>query len=103
MKIKNIFSRTLIASIVLLSALTSVQMVQAKGGGNLPRVRGIVQSRPAGKIGTWVVGGKTFIAKSSTQLDVAEGPLKVGACAKVRYSGANIAVEIDSEPASDCR
>ena len=102
MKIKNTLSRTLIASVVLLSALTSVQMVYAKGGGRQHRVLGILQSRPAGKVGNWVVGGTTFVATSRTHLDREEGPLAVGTCVKVRFSGTNTAVEIDSEPASDC-
>ena len=67
--------------------------------------RGIVNSRPVGKIGTWVVGGRAFVANIGTQIDEVEGALVVGACAKVRYGssgGVDIAGEIDSEPPSDC-
>ena len=75
----------------------------AKGGGGQPRHRGFVTARPAGKVGTWVIGGKSFRAVASTQLDQLEGKLTRGRCAKVKYrAGTNIAIEIDSEPASDC-
>lgn len=48
-----------------------------------------------------MIGGRSFTATRSTQLDTVEGPLRVDACAKVRYNGSR-AIEIDSEPASDC-
>lgn len=84
-------------------ALATPGLAFAKGGGNQPRHTGFVQSRPAGKVGTWVVGGNSFRATASTQLDQLEGQLRVGTCAKVKYrAGTNIAIEIDSEPASDC-
>ncbi len=92
----------LVALLAGTAIFSSTQMSFAKGGG-LPRIQGIVQSRPAGKVGTWVIGGRTFTATRATRLDTLEGPLSVGTCAKVRYRGANLAVEIDSEPASDCR
>lgn len=92
---------TLAALLAGAAIFSSTQLSLAKGGG-LPRVKGIVQARPAGKVGTWVIGGRSFTATRATRLDTLEGPLSVGACAKVRYRGANIAVEIDSEPATDC-
>lgn len=91
----------LVALLAGTAIFTSAQVSFAKGGG-LPRVKGIVQSRPAGKVGTWVIGGRTFVATRATRLDTLEGPLSVGACAKVRFRGTNTAIEIDSEPASDC-
>ncbi|MDW8317044.1 MAG: DUF5666 domain-containing protein [Anaerolineae bacterium] len=74
--------------------------------GDLPTWRGWVQARPTGThIGAWVVGGRTFQADADTELDQEEGPLVVGACAKVKYqtvNGVDRAVEIDSEPPADC-
>ncbi len=67
--------------------------------------RGLVTSRPTGNTGTWVVGGRSFVADGTTEFDVTEGALNVGACAKVRYvssGGMDVAAEIDSEPAQDC-
>jgi hypothetical protein len=87
--------------------VASPQTALAKGGGDTPRHQGLVQSKPAARVvGTWVVGGKTFRATAGTEIDQAEGKLVVGACAKVKYqvvNGQNRALEIDSEPARDCR
>lgn len=99
---KQILIRGAIATLMTGSVLLSATGISfAKGGVKLPRLTGIISSRPAGKVGTWVIGGRSFTATRSTQLDTVEGPLSVGACAKVRYSGSR-AIEIDSEPASDC-
>ncbi|WP_219884511.1 DUF5666 domain-containing protein [Merismopedia glauca] len=95
-----------LATSVALALPFAVNSAFAKGGGNLPRIKGIVSSRPAGNIGTWVVGGQRFTANRATQFDTVEGPLRVGSCAKVRYvvSGSiKVAQEIDSEPITDCR
>lgn len=62
---------------------------------------GFIQSRPSRTAGTWVIGGRSFTASSSTYLDPDDGPLSVGACASVDYEGSR-ALEIESEPASDC-
>ncbi|MBK8050597.1 MAG: hypothetical protein IPK16_27925 [Anaerolineales bacterium] len=102
--------RTVAMSLVFMAMITpsivAPQIASAKGG-NLPRHRGWVEVKPAsGKVGTWTVGGKTFVATKATQLDQAEGALTVGACAKVKFkvvNGQNQAVEIDSEPAADCK
>jgi hypothetical protein len=92
---------------MLAPLVASPQPAYAKGGGDTPRHQGLVQSRPAsGFVGTWVIGGKTFKATASTEIDQAEGKLVVGACAKVKYqvvNGQNRALELDSEPARDCR
>jgi hypothetical protein len=65
-----------------LSLLVTPLVAQAKAGDIV--YRGIVTARPSGKIGTWVVGGRSFRATAATQLDIVDGPLKVGACAKVK-------------------
>jgi hypothetical protein len=67
--------------------------------------RGVLNTRPDGLVGTWVIGGRAFIANEATELDVVEGALESGACVKVRFvmSGeVSTAQEIDSEPAGDC-
>lgn len=91
----------MLAAFVLMAALPA----QAKDDPPTQIHRGIINSRPAGNIGTWVIGGRAFVANASTEFDTEEGPLVVGACAKVRYfatSGGDIADEIDSEPPQDC-
>ena len=102
--------RTVVMSLAFLAMLTpflaAPQATYAKGS-DTARVRGWVQARPAnGTAGTWTIGGKTFTATAGTQIIQDAGPLQVGACAKVKYqvvNGRNQAVEIDSEPAADCK
>jgi hypothetical protein len=67
---------------------------------------GLVQNMPSpGFIGDWVIGGITYRATAGTEFKQRSGPLGVGACAKVHYTGAGApfaAREIESRPASDC-
>jgi hypothetical protein len=95
--------------LLLLPALAATILIAPAPGeakrGRAPEVRGIVTARPEGRAGEWVVAGQSFVASERTELDTREGPLAVGACAKVRYAeveGRAVALEIDSEPASDC-
>ncbi len=97
----------IVVSMLMLAAAVMMAMVPAQAKDDPPMQihRGIINSRPASNTGTWVVGGRAFVANTSTEFDTAEGPLVVGACAKVRYytsGGADIADEIDSEPPQDC-
>jgi hypothetical protein len=63
---------------------------------------GKVESRPPGKTGRWVIGGRTFEVTARTEIDEEEGPLAVGACASVEYGADGVVRELDSEPARDC-
>lgn len=87
------------------AALLSAIPAEAKDDPPKQVHRGIINSRPAGNVGTWVVGGRAFVANAGTEFDTDEGPLVVGACAKVHYlssGGVDVAHEIDSEPPHDC-
>jgi hypothetical protein len=89
----------------IVAVLAAAPALGKRGRDGRAEVRGIVASRPEGRSGEWVVGGRAFVADSRTELDTSEGPLAVGACAKVRYvraDGTDVAIEIDSEPARDC-
>ncbi len=78
------------------------------GGGqpaDLLQLRGAITVIPDGGTGEWVIGGQTFTADASTELDVEDGPLVVDGCAEVKYEDTGSALyahEIDSEPAGDC-
>lgn len=67
---------------------------------------GLVQSMPSpGFVGDWVIGNVTYKAAAGTEFKQRSGPLGVGACTKVHYSGSSLpfgAREIESRPASDC-
>ncbi len=58
-----------------------------------------------GFVGAWVIGGVTYNATAATSFKQLAGPLAVGICAKVHYSGSASpfsAREIESEPTADC-
>jgi len=72
-------------------------------GGDGDRFYGIIQSMPAdGLQGVWVIGGRKITTDPSTEFDQVEGPLTVGACAKVDFRNGRVH-EIDSEPPHDCK
>jgi len=53
---------------------------------------GTLESRPEGKAGTWVVGGRRLEATDKTELEAEYGPIKVGGCAVVEVRGETRAV-----------
>lgn len=63
---------------------------------------GVVEVRPSGTAGSWVIGGRTFTATERTRLDTDDGPIRVGTCVSVDFEGSR-AIEIESEPARECR
>jgi len=66
---------------------------------------GTLTSRPAGTVGTWVVGTMSFQATGNTWLSTEHGVPTAGSCVNVHYitsNGVNYATEIDSEPAYKC-
>ena len=61
--------RSVVLSIVvLLLLLTSSALAIASPADDWPEWRGILEARPAGVVGDWVVGGRTFTATAGTQL-----------------------------------
>jgi hypothetical protein len=62
---------------------------------------GIVESRPQGPGGTWVIGGRHIEVTQPIIINEGAGPLVVGGCVSVDYEDGMIA-EIDTEPASRC-
>lgn len=62
---------------------------------------GIIESRPDGKVGTWVVGGRSVNVAENTDLYEEHRPLKVGTCAEVEIED-GVAEEIESEPPRKC-
>jgi hypothetical protein len=62
---------------------------------------GVVESRPDGKAGTWVVGGRSVSVTDNTDFDEDNGPLNVGTCAEVELEN-EIVEEIESEPDRKC-
>ena len=63
---------------------------------------GTLESRPKGKTGTWVIGGRQVEATDKTQLEAEYGPIVVGGCVVVEYEGKRVAF-IKSEEKGKCR
>lgn len=104
---QNKLSLKLVTVAALLSLLLpnfmTTDVAFAKGGNkNRERFYGVIQSKPANLQGTWVIGGRTVKTVRGTEFDQLQGPLVVGACAKVDIRSGKVH-EIDSEPMRNCR
>lgn len=62
---------------------------------------GIIERRPEGNIGTWIIGGREIDVTDQTKIEEDDGPLAVGKCAEVDYENGQVE-EIESESMSDC-
>lgn len=90
---------------VLLWLAANAQAAPALPASNSPEWRGLVESRPAGIAGEWVIGGRTFLATNSTQIEQEQGVLQVGVCAEVKYrieGSGNRALKIESAENDEC-
>jgi hypothetical protein len=63
--------------------------------------KGIVEKRPEGKAGTWLIAGREVVVTEKTKLEEDDGPLMPGVCAEVEYEGSGVK-EIESEEPSEC-
>lgn len=100
------FSRftALIFITLSLFALSSLSVWADDDDGYL-EFNGLLESRPAGTVGTWIIGGQSFEGTAATQLDTEHGPLTPGVCVEVDYyvsNGTNIAVEFSRNEAYEC-
>ncbi len=92
----------MVAALMTMTLATAPGLLEAKGGSSNRVIwRGIVQAKPAGLIGSWTVGGRSFLTTRNTEFDQVDGILKVGACAKVDVRDGSVH-EVDSEPLRDC-
>jgi hypothetical protein len=82
--------------VVALISLAIVQVAVAKDD-----YYGIVESRPGGKVGIWIVGGRSVEVTESTDPDEDNGPLEIGTCAEVDIDEGKVE-EIESEPVGKC-
>lgn len=66
---------------------------------------GLLQSFPAGFIGTWNIAGMSFVVTTTTELKQEAGPFDVGDTVKVHFTtgadGVNLAREIETKFAND--
>lgn len=62
---------------------------------------GVIEQIPEGRIGTWVIGGRSVEVTEATSLEEDDGPFAVGACVQVDYDN-NVVEEIETEEQSKC-
>jgi len=63
---------------------------------------GILEHRPDGKDGMWVIDGKSFSVTEEVELDEDHGPIKVGACVELEMEDGDVK-EIESEDMTICQ
>ena len=62
---------------------------------------GILDHRPEGKDGMWVIDGKSFSVTEDVDLDEDEGPIAVGACVEIEMEEGDV-TEIESVAMEKC-
>ena len=48
---------------------------------------GILENRPVGQVGVWVIDGQPYAVSKKAELDEEHGPLGIGACVEANYGG----------------
>jgi len=63
--------------------------------------RGILQNRPVGIAGVWIIGGEPYRANYNTVVSQEHGPLGIGACVGIEMNR-GIVTRIESENSDAC-
>jgi len=63
---------------------------------------GILDHRPEGKGGMWVIDGKSFSVTDEVKLDEDHGPITAGACVELEMEDGEVK-EIESEDMDKCQ
>ncbi|UCB55571.1 MAG: hypothetical protein JSW45_03325 [Thiotrichales bacterium] len=63
---------------------------------------GILDHRPEGKDGMWVIDGKSFSVTADVELDEDDGPITVGTCVGLDMVDGDVR-EIESEDMEECQ
>lgn len=63
---------------------------------------GLLEHRPEGKDGMWVISGRSFSVTQEVELDEDNGALTVGACVELEMQDSDVK-EIESTDIAKCR
>ena len=63
---------------------------------------GVLDHRPEGKDGMWVIDGKSFSVTDEVELDEDHGPITVGACVELEMDDGDVK-EIESTEMDKCQ
>jgi len=86
-------------SLLLLVFLISIS---ASCSDNEVEYTGILDHRPEGKDGMWVIEGTSFSVSEDVELDEDDGPLKAGACVELEMEDGDVK-EIESAKMEKCQ
>ena len=89
----NAFKPALIVLLMSLSAACSDNEVEYYG---------ILDHRPEGKDGMWVIDGKSFSVTDDVELDESHGPIVAGTCVELEMEEGDVR-EIESEEMEKCQ
>ena len=84
---------------ILLVLLTGLS---ASCSDNEVEYYGILDHRPEGKDGMWVIDGKSFSVTEEVELDEDHGPITVGACVELEMEEGDVK-EIESAKMEKCQ
>lgn len=76
--------------------------ISASCSDNEVEYTGILDHRPEGKDGMWVIEGTSFSVSESVELDEDDGPLKAGACVELEMDDGDVK-EIESVKMEKCQ
>ncbi len=93
----NIFYKSI--KLILLAILTGAS---ASCSDKEAEYTGILEHRPEGKDGMWVIDGKSFSVTEEVELEEKHGPLSVGACVEFETED-GVVTEIESENMEKCQ
>ena len=63
---------------------------------------GILDHRPEGRDGMWVIDGKSFSVTEDVELDEDDGPIAIGGCVGLEMEDGDV-TEIESLEMSECQ
>lgn len=95
----NLFYKpvTLVLLVILTGLTTSCSKVEDEA-----EFTGILEHRPEGKDGMWVINGQSFSVSDEVKLDEDHGPLIKGVCVELKMEDGDVK-EIESEKMEKCQ
>ncbi len=87
---------------VILILLVILTGLSASCSDDEAEYTGILEHRPEGKDGMWVISGQSFSVSDEVELDEDHGPLTAGACVELEMEDGDVR-EIESEEMEKCQ
>ena len=86
---------------LILPAVLAALMTACSDDENEVKYTGILDHRPEGKDGMWVIDGTSFSVTDAVDLDEDHGPITAGACVELEMEDGEVK-EIESEEMEKC-